>query len=528
MTVSWSAATRFASMASRFAAASGVRSQRETSHVPGDPAKLHSVAVTNIHTSGTVRSESSPPHQMTEPAPNRSIPTELNSLARPQLAPASSSETITYSYDSLNRLASAAYATAGTIAYSYDSAGNRTSIQSSSASTTINTSQGTTVTVKGSDLEITFEQVTAGGATSISAINPASVGLLSNGYQLFGSSVAFDINTTASTQGSIAVCFNILSVIDPSQFSHLRLLHLENGVLVDRTGGLDCSSKMICAVTPSLGQFVLALDNDGNLSDRPSSFVSQHYFDFLSRAPDAGGLGFWTNEITSCGADAACVDIKRINVSAAFYLSIEFQETGYLVERIYRTSYGDAVSNSEVGGSHLIAVPIVRLNEFLPDTQKIGQGIVVGQAGWPQALENNKQAFTAEFVQRPRFISAFPTTMTPAEFVDKLSANAGNPLSTTERNQLVNDLSSGAKTRAQVLRAVAENPNLVKAEKNRAFVLMQYFGYLRRTPNDAPDSDYTGYDYWLQKLNQFNGNFVQAEMVRAFIVSNEYRLRFGP
>jgi hypothetical protein len=84
------------------------------------------------------------------------------------------------------------------------------------------------------------------------------------------------------------------------------------------------------------------------------------------------------------------------------------------------------------------------------------------------------------------------------------------------------------KTRAQVLRAVAEDPDLFNAETNRAFVLAQFFGYLRRNPNDTPDSDYTGYDFWLGKLNQFNGNFVNAEMVKAFIVSGEYQGRFGP
>ena len=118
--------------------------------------------------------------------------------------------------------------------------------------------------------------------------------------------------------------------------------------------------------------------------------------------------------------------------------------------------------------------------------------------------------------------------MTPAQFVDTLNSNAGNPLSATERNQLVSELSTNAKTRAQVLRAVAEDPDLNSAEFHRAFVLMQYFGYLRRNPNDAPDSDYSGYDFWLTKLNQFNGNFVNAEMVKAFITSGEYRQRFGP
>jgi len=97
------------------------------------------------------------------------------------------------------------------------------------------------------------------------------------------------------------------------------------------------------------------------------------------------------------------------------------------------------------------------------------------------------------------------------------------------------DLSFKKKTRAQVLQAVAEHANesddedqqnLASAEFNRAFVLMQYFGYLRRNPNDVPDVDYSGYDFWLTKLNTFNGNFVNAEMVKAFLASGEYRTRF--
>jgi len=173
-------------------------------------------------------------------------------------------------------------------------------------------------------------------------------------------------------------------------------------------------------------------------------------------------------------------------------------------------------------------VPIVRFNEFLPDTQEIGLGVVVNVGNWQQQLENNKQAFTAEFVQRARFTTAFPAAMTPTQFVDALNTNAGNPLSAAERTQLISDLTTNAKTRAQVLRAVAEDPDLNTAELNRAFVLMQYFGYLRRNPNDLPDSDYTGFDFWLTKLNQFNGNYLAAEMVKAFITSPEYRQRTGP
>jgi hypothetical protein len=252
------------------------------------------------------------------------------------------------------------------------------------------------------------------------------------------------------------------------------------------------------------------------------------YLDFFSREPDTSGLNFWTNEITSCGSNTQCTEIKRINVSAAFYLSIEFRDTGYLVERIYRSAYGNGTGTSTLGGTHQFSVPVIRFEEFLPDTQEIGRGVVVGQTGWEQVLENNKQVFLNAFVLRARFTGAFPAGMTPAQYVDALNANAGGALSTSERNQLVTDLTGGAKTRAQVLRAVAEDPDLNTAENNRAFVLMQFYGYLRRNPNDAPDADYTGYDFWLSKLNQFNGNFVNAEMVKAFIQSDEYKHRFGP
>jgi hypothetical protein len=265
-----------------------------------------------------------------------------------------------------------------------------------------------------------------------------------------------------------------------------------------------------------------------NPNDDPQSYVCQHYHDFLNRQPDPAGLAFWTNEITSCGADAQCIETKRINVSAAFYLSIEFQQTGYLVERLYKTAYGSASGTSSFGGTHQLLVPVVRLNEFLSDTQEIGLGVVVGQGNWQQILENNKQAFATEFVQRTRFTTVFPSSLTPAQFVDTLNNHAENPLSPAERDQLVSDLTGGVKTRAQVLRAVAEDADLFNAESSRAFVLMQYFGYLRRNPNDPQDTDYTGFDFWLTKLNQFNGNFVNAEMVKAFITSSEYRNRFGP
>jgi len=79
-----------------------------------------------------------------------------------------------------------------------------------------------------------------------------------------------------------------------------------------------------------------------------------------------------------------------------------------------------------------------------------------------------------------------------------------------------------------VLLRVTQNTTFQNREFNPSFVQMEYFGYLRRNPNDPPDGNFTGYNFWLNKLNQFNGNFVNAEMVKAFISTAEYRRRFGP
>jgi hypothetical protein len=263
--------------------------------------------------------------------------------------------------------------------------------------------------------------------------------------------------------------------------------------------------------------------NGTNPIDTTSFFVRQHYIDFLNREPDGPGLAFWSDQINSCGADLQCIEIKRINVSAAFFLSIEFQETGYLVYRTYKSGFGD------INPPTVVPVP-VRFLDFLRDTQQIGRGFQFGAPGSEALLEANKVAYMLAFVQRADFLGAFPNTMTAAEFVDRLNLNAGRVLSPAERTDLINGMSSPANVaqRAAVVRAVAEDSDLKNAESNKAFVLMQYFGYLRRNPNDAPDPDFSGFDFWSAKLNQFNGNFVNAEMVKAFITSIEYRQRFAP
>lgn len=264
-------------------------------------------------------------------------------------------------------------------------------------------------------------------------------------------------------------------------------------------------------------------DNDlagsSNVVDISSCYVRQHYNDFLNRQPDAGGQAFWLNNIESCGSSAQCREVKRIDTSASFFLSIEFQTTGFLVYRLYKASLPETAQRPR-------AMP--RYREFIRDTQQIGQGVIVGNSGWQQVGETNTVNFTNDFVYRPEFLANYPTTLTAAAYVDKLNTQAGYVLTFDEYFKLSNGLMAGLETRGSVLRKIAESQKFSDAEFNRAFVLMQYFGYLRRNPDDAPDGNFAGFDFWLAKLNQFGGDYRAAEMVKAFISSAEYRHRFGP
>ncbi len=260
-----------------------------------------------------------------------------------------------------------------------------------------------------------------------------------------------------------------------------------------------------------------------NAIDDASFFVKQQYLDFLNRQPDQAGWDFWTNQITSCGSDAQCTQVTRVNTSGAFFLSIEFQQTGNLVYKMYKAGFGN-----------LAGKPVaVDRAPFIADTRQIqstpGQ-VIVNQTGWQAQLETNKQAFALAFVQRAAFQTAH-ASQSAAAYVNSLFQNAGvtpTAAETTAAVNAFNNVGGGDTGRAAALRSVAESNSVATKVNNEAFVLMQYFGYLQRNPNDLPDSDYSGFNFWLAKLNQFNGDFIAAEMVKAFISSSEYRQRFGP
>jgi CSLREA domain-containing protein len=253
---------------------------------------------------------------------------------------------------------------------------------------------------------------------------------------------------------------------------------------------------------------VTILDDDNPTSanpiDQTDFFVRQHYLDFLGREADAPGLAFWTNNIESCGANAACRDAKRVDTSAAFFLSIEFQQTGFVVHRFYRASFARPP----------------KFTEYLPDLTVVREGVIVGEPGALDRLERNKRLFAEQWVNRTAFKQVYDR-LNEMQYVDALAANAGITLAEEERTALIVGLLTRRETRASVLLKIVESEDFARREFNPAFVRMEYFGYLRRDPDDA------GFQFWLAKLERFGGDFHKAEMVRAFLQSIEYRARFG-
>ncbi|HEX8354327.1 MAG TPA: SBBP repeat-containing protein, partial [Pyrinomonadaceae bacterium] len=288
----------------------------------------------------------------------------------------------------------------------------------------------------------------------------------------------------------------------------------DNSVEGDETLGLTLHNLRGEAVLAAPSNALLTIADDDehpstvNPVDSSPFFVRQHYLDFLGREPDAAGLAFWTNEIERCGSDAACREVRRVNVSAAFFLSIEFQETGFLVTRLHRLAFR--------------AQPPYR--GFVRDAREVGDGVVVGRDDWRRLLYVNRRAYAAEFAARAGFRAEFPESLTAPQYVERLNANASGALSTSEFAALVAGLEAGTETRATALLKVADDADFRAREFSPAFVLMQYLGYLRRNPSDWPDNG-DGYNFWLAKLERFGGDWRAAEMVKAFINSDEYRRR---
>jgi hypothetical protein len=293
--------------------------------------------------------------------------------------------------------------------------------------------------------------------------------------------------------GEISKTFNVLinedSYVEGTETAIIALTGVSGGII-----GVPAQATL------EIDDNETSQSND-NVIDQTSHFVCQHYHDFLNRQGDPGGLSFWANEIDSCGNDAACIFSRRVGVSAAFFIEAEFQDTGFYVYRLFKASLGRRPSYVE----------------FMTDW---GQLVVNSN------LDAEKTEYSEKFVQRSEHASKYSSATDAASYVDALIEtvldNSGVNL-TARRNDLLSHYNAGSNivdSRARALRTLVEYPEFQDAENNRAFVLAQYFNYLRREPEES------GYQFWLNVLNTSEPNNYRA-MVCAFITSREYQERFG-
>ncbi|MGB9177664.1 MAG: Calx-beta domain-containing protein, partial [Pyrinomonadaceae bacterium] len=244
-----------------------------------------------------------------------------------------------------------------------------------------------------------------------------------------------------------------------------------------------------------------AAEPSANVIDDAQIFVGQHYHDFLNRQADAGGMSYWTSEITKCGSDTACINSRRIGVSAAFFIEMEFQDRGAVINYLYRASLGRRPAYLE----------FTRDRSFLPAGANLAADL---------------QALATDFVQRTEFTGKYSLGLSRDQLVDALLQNVqqtSNLNLTSRRTELLAEYDAGSsqtESRARVLRKLVGYAEYQQAEYNRAFVLSQYFAYLRRDPDED------GFLFWLNVLNNAVPNNYRA-MVCSFITSAEYQNRFG-
>jgi hypothetical protein len=254
---------------------------------------------------------------------------------------------------------------------------------------------------------------------------------------------------------------------------------------------------------PSVATITIVDDDTTPATQNPidgvTPFITQQYIDFLGRLPDSVGLANWIDTLGNCPnggfGEFDNPNCDRVHVSAGFFLSDEFQGRGYFAYKFY-----------EVGFDRRPAYA-----EFVPDMALVG-----GNQSPDQEIAS-KAAYTDAFVQRQEFKDRYDALSNSA-YVDALEINAEVIL--PDKAGLVAALNTNQKTRAQVLREIVELPSVTDKFFIRAFVAMQYFGYLRRDP------DTLGYNNWVTTLTADPNNF--RHMIFGFIYSDEYRHRFGP
>jgi hypothetical protein len=234
-------------------------------------------------------------------------------------------------------------------------------------------------------------------------------------------------------------------------------------------------------VRPGTNKRITIDDND--------FFIQQHFIDFLSRLPDATGFAQRLNALTNCAPGNTSCD--RIAASQFFFHSDDFQGRGLLVYKLFMTSFARRPN----------------YKEFFLYTRQITPHQTA------QQLEASKVTFIDNWSTKPAFKVRYDQ-LSPAAYVDALCAAA--KVTVANRNTLISDLQAGRKTRAQVLRAIAESTEVNNKYYNEAYVVMGYFGYYRRNPDNKAT----------QIIDQLNTTHDYRATTNGFLSSPLYRTRF--
>lgn len=156
-----------------------------------------------------------------------------------------------------------------------------------------------------------------------------------------------------------------------------------------------------------------------------------------------------------------------------------------------------------------------RYEAFKRDAEEIGRGVMVGSEGQEEQLTANFQAFVDRWTRRESFITAFGM-LDDTQFVERLIGNAGLSVAPQERQGLVDQLAQGQETRAGMLLKIVDHPRLIEKEHNRVLVTLHYFAYLRRNPDDPPDRDLRGFNFWLSDVERHGPGKLSAAFKEAW------------
>ena len=247
------------------------------------------------------------------------------------------------------------------------------------------------------------------------------------------------------------------------------------------------------------------------------------YETFLARAVLAGRLRFVNRFDGRDDLYAVVENEPQAKTETPLPFQLEIKEWSTLVKEDPVNVLGQYRSWSQSVYRFYVASygQMPRYSEFLADVEMIGRGVVVSSPDEQPKLEANLNQFAERWVERSKFQPLY-RPLTNEGFVDRLTANAGITLEPEARTTFIDRLTSGAYTRAQVLLEFVNNREFVKKEENRSLVLLHYFGYLHRNPDDAPDNDLSGFNFWIRELEQSGET---SRLPRGFMASGEYEHR---